>query len=172
MSNLRLINETTISASASTIQIPNVFSADFDIYKITFNNINTNTHLYNIVRMLNASGSSVSSNYEWALLDIKANTSFGESRFSGNGTYWREVWGMSTTTVGTGHTVGYIFNPFSSSSYTFCMAQHQSINTNARGVKGIGVLKDTSSMSGFELTNPPNTFDGGIIRTYGLRVDS
>ena len=172
MSNLRLINEVEITASASTIQIPNVFSADFDIYKITFNNINTNTHLYNIVRMLNASGSSVASNYEWALLDLKANTSFAESRFSGNGAYWREVWGMSTTTVGTGHTVGYIINPFSSSAFTCCFTEHQSINTNARGVKGFGVLKDTSSMSGFELTNSPNTFDGGIIRTYGLRVDS
>ena len=37
MSNLRLINETTVSASTSSVSVTDVFSADFDIYKITTN---------------------------------------------------------------------------------------------------------------------------------------
>ena len=34
MSNLRLINETTTTAGVQTVSITDVFSSDFDIYKI------------------------------------------------------------------------------------------------------------------------------------------
>ena len=34
MSNLRLINETTTTAGVQTINITDVFSNDFDIYKL------------------------------------------------------------------------------------------------------------------------------------------
>ena len=35
MSNLRLINETNVTSSTSTVNVTDVFSADYDIYKIT-----------------------------------------------------------------------------------------------------------------------------------------
>ena len=35
MSNLRLINETEITSTVSSVDVQNVFSSDFDIYKIT-----------------------------------------------------------------------------------------------------------------------------------------
>ena len=35
MSALRLINETTVSSSVSSVNVTDVFSSDFDIYKIT-----------------------------------------------------------------------------------------------------------------------------------------
>ena len=41
MSNLRLINETTISSAVSSVDITDVFSADFDIYKITASKMTT-----------------------------------------------------------------------------------------------------------------------------------
>ena len=34
MSNLRLINETTAECSTTSLEITDVFSSDFDIYKI------------------------------------------------------------------------------------------------------------------------------------------
>ena len=34
MSSLRLLNETTVGSSVSNVKITDVFSADFDIYKI------------------------------------------------------------------------------------------------------------------------------------------
>ena len=39
MSNLRLINETTVSSTVAKVRIENVFSADFDIYKIVYDRI-------------------------------------------------------------------------------------------------------------------------------------
>ena len=41
MSNLRLINETEITSGVSTVNIEDVFSADFDIYKIVANDLST-----------------------------------------------------------------------------------------------------------------------------------
>ena len=41
------------------------------------------------------------------------------------------------------------------------------------GMKGVGVLKLTASMTGFQVidANGSRPFAGGKIKTYGLRVD-
>ena len=39
MSALRLINETEITSSVSSVNVTDVFSADFDIYKVTTDNM-------------------------------------------------------------------------------------------------------------------------------------
>ena len=52
MSNLRLINETTFS-SVSTVNVDNVFSADYDIYKITSDVAGQ----YGLLRFINSAGS-------------------------------------------------------------------------------------------------------------------
>ena len=39
MSNLRLINETTVTSAVSIVSVTDVFHADFDIYKITLDNL-------------------------------------------------------------------------------------------------------------------------------------
>ena len=39
MSALRLIKQTEITSSVSSVDITDVFSADFDIYKITVDNV-------------------------------------------------------------------------------------------------------------------------------------
>ena len=38
MSNLRLLNQTTVSSAVTTVNITDVFSADYDIYKIVLSN--------------------------------------------------------------------------------------------------------------------------------------
>ena len=38
MSNLRLLNETTISSSVTRVEVTDVFTSDFDIYQIVFKN--------------------------------------------------------------------------------------------------------------------------------------
>ena len=41
MSNLRLINETSITSSVSSVNVEDVFTDDFDIYKITSTGVST-----------------------------------------------------------------------------------------------------------------------------------
>ena len=166
MSNLRLINETSFS-SVNTVNVPNVFSADYDIYKIT----SDVSGQYGLLKFINTSGIVISdATYDTARLNLKLNTTFSETRVIGTnvGIYAFTESGGS----GEGGNVLYIFNPFSSSSYTFVIAQNIDINTSTahRIAKTIGVHKNTSSMGGFQL----NALAGvsGTMRTYGLRVDS
>ncbi len=173
MSNLRLINETEITSSVSSVNVTDVFSADFDIYKIVTNGFEDTTNTPNLmIRFINSSGSVISaSNYDYAYLNMRADASFPENRATSQ-TYIRGFFGFSDPTYSQG-SVSYIFNPYSSSSYTFALSQFSSFQTATRSVKNIGVLKQTASMTGFQLFDIDSTdFSEGVIRTYGLRVDS
>ena len=175
MSALRLINETTVSASVSNVDVTDVFSADFDIYKITtsgFTTVSTtNTDLDG--RFINSSGSVISSSsYDTTHLNQKAETSFSSTRQT-NQTEISSIFGSADDSPEGSGTVIYIFNPFSSSSYTFGLFQ---VSSNFSGVhrsrKGITVLKSTASITGFRIVGVSANVDEGFIRTYGLRVDS
>ena len=176
MSNLRLINQTTISSSTSALSITDVFSADFDIYKITTNNFSTvgTTQTALDMRFINASGSVITaSDYDYAYLNMKADTSFAEVRAT-NSSFIDNFFGVPDQSPEGASSVTYVFNPFSSSSYSFVLNQSSRAEAgNFRSQKYIAVLTQTASMTGFQLfetfTRP---FDEGVIRTYGIRVDT
>ena len=168
MSNLRLINQTT-ATSVSSLTVDNIFSADFDIYKMIIDNDNTTNNVMKM-RLVNSSGSVVNTNkYDYANLQLKATTTFAEDK----NTNFNEFRGLYEALEGNSAVV-YFFNPFSSSSYTFRMHQEQSFYTTnfPLGGKGIGVLKQTSSITGINIFQTGSAFSYLNIRTYGLRVDS
>ena len=68
----------------------------------------------------------------------------------------------------------YIFNPFSSFSYTFLTGQAVNFNNGngATTYKGIGVLKQTASMTGVNFVISGDTIEGFAVSIFGLRVDS
>ena len=176
MSNLRLINETTVSASTSSVSVTDVFSADYDIYKITTNNFSTvgTTQTALDLRFINASGSVITaSEYDYAYLNMKADTSFAQVRDT-NDTFIDNFFGVCDQSPEGASSVTYVFYPFSSSSFSFVTNQSSRAEAgNFRSQKYIAVLTQTASMTGFQLfeafTRP---FDEGVIRTYGLRVDT
>jgi len=172
MSNLRLINETEIGTSVLSVSVTDVFSADFDIYKITLEGVTSTGASGLDLRFINASGSVISaSNYDRAGLQMRSYGTFIEQRATND----TELQLYAYSLEGGGQTsVGYVFNPYSSSSYTFSLNQSAGF-VDGNGVtpwKNIGVLKQTASMTGFQLFNSSVNFDNGVIRTYGLRVDS
>ena len=169
MSNLRLINETTISSSISSITITDLFTDDFDIYKIVGDITSSGGDSDGSLQFINSSGSVVSaSNYDWAMLIMKGETSFFDYKNTGQTTMTALFHG---TEQGSGNTI-YVYNPFDSSSYTFVTGQATGESgSNLRGYKNIGVLEQTASMTGFKLTFDVNATSGSV-KTYGLRVDS
>jgi len=177
MSNLRLINETTTTAGVQTVNITDVFSSDFDIYKIVgaVNLGNNSTATGFNLRFINASGSVVSTDYDYAQQAMKSEASFGENKSASETRLWN-VFGVLDDSGQSAGNVAYVFNPFSSSSYTFCLWQSAGTPSgNLRAYKGIGVLHQTSVITGFqaELNESVGEFaSGGKIKTYGLRVDS
>jgi len=175
MSNLRLINETEVTSGVSTVSATNVFSANFDIYKITLEGFYASTIDYFYLRLINSSGSVISTaNYDVASLEMRSNAAFNERR----GTYtsmFPSTNYLPNSEAENYNGVLYIFNPTSSLSYSFMLGQSSQAEYSAMSSnKYIGVLEQTNSITGFQLSvgTLGGTLSGGKIRTYGLRVDS
>ena len=177
MSALRLINETEITSSVSSVDITNVFSADFDIYFATISNVSQDSTTANQVRMrfINSSGSVVSaSNYDNARLDMAAEIAFGEPRATNaDSTGTSFVMSNDLEPEGLSNSY-YFFNPYSSSSYTFALQQGSArLSGVFRSGKGIAVLKQLTSITGFHIYQATASINmnSGTIRTYGLSVN-
>ena len=99
------------------------------------------------MRYINSSGSIVSaSNYDSANMHMKADTTKDEDKFQ-NGAY--SYSGAIIGNYENGGGVHWIYNPFSSSSYTFMTFEgaggYDSSSNKTRSQKGIGILKQTGS---------------------------
>jgi|TARA_R100000152_G_C6728523_1_gene153513 hypothetical protein len=173
MSDLRLLNQTTVSSSVSTVNVTNVFSSDFDIYKIVFDGISTagSTATPLHARLLNSSGSPItSSEYDYVFELMKAEASFTESRAT-NQTKWDNFFGNPDDNPELVSGVAYIFNPFSSSSYTFAINQ-VAVETR-RFYKMIQVFTELTSITGFQaFESNSRPINSGVFKTYGLRVNT
>ena len=176
MSALRLLNQTNITSSVSTVSVTDVFSADFEIYKIVTEGLSTagTDQTDPNFRFINASGTVVDqSNYDYAHQIMRMDSSFTEQRPTNQAQLYRFFGEGSDQAPETANSVGYVFSPFNSSRYTFAI--YQSSNSAAGldlPMKGIGVLKQTASMTGFQVIdgNGSRPFASGTIKTYGLAV--
>jgi len=171
MSNLRLINETSAS-SVSSISVTDVFSADFDIYKVIIKNVDSTAENYTYMRFINSSGSIVTaSNYEYATQFSRSYNTFTEVKSQSDDEFTR--FGVQDTgTEDGGSTVAYIFNPYSSSSYSFFINQHSGQGSlGLVGLKGIGQLRENSSITGMNIYPASGTFDTITVQVFGIRVD-
>jgi len=168
MSNLRLINETT-ATSVSSVDITDVFSADFDIYKISAVGDFTNSNQIINARFINSSGSVVTtSNYDYAILSMESGASFLQEKNTNQNYMRRMVYSNNGSDFGF---VLYVFNPFSSSSYSFGLWQGEGVPSGGgTSNKGISVFKQTASMKGIQFYNV--SFTDISVKTYGLRVDN
>tara|TARA_R100000742_G_C4259516_1_gene77333 strand:- start:46 stop:579 length:534 start_codon:yes stop_codon:yes gene_type:complete len=177
MSNLRLISENILTTSVSSYTVDDLFSSDFDVYKIVITGTQTSGSAATDVnaRLVNSSGSVDStSNYEYAFQRLLPNTNY---QIDGKGTSQSGMLDLVYTAKDGGssaNNVIYVYNPYSSSSYTFFTQQSLvSEDSSMRGQKYISVQKKLQSNTGlnfYETNTRP--FTGLKIRTYGLRVDS
>ena len=175
MSNLRFLNETTVGSSVSTVDVTDVFTSDFDIYKIVVPQMVTNgTASTDVaIRFISSNGNVITlSEYDFANLAVRHYTSFGEEKGT-NGTYIQKLGQADQEPEGTSF-VCYVFYPSDSTSYTFIAWEDSySFGSGQGGGAGIGVLTQLSSITGFQLYAVSQTrpFDSSKIRTYGIRTD-
>ena len=171
MSNLRLIDETTISSAVSSVNVTDIFSSDYDVYKLVIDDmVSTNGYWY--LRPINSSGSVVASgDNDNATLLLKANASFVE--YTGGDT--TSIWNTANICHSSGNNgVFYFFNPYNSSTYTYMIGDDIGYAFSyARPTTNVGVHMLTSRITGLNISQQSSgTFSAGQIRTYGLRVDS
>lgn len=174
MSALRLINQTEIISSSSTVNITNVFSADFDVYKIVVSNMTVAgaSPTGVTMRLINSSGSVITSaNYQYGYLSMTDYTTFVETK-SSTATYFAEMFGVAyqNSSSHNANGVAYIFNPYSSSLRTYVI--NETSSGSLRSSKGSYSVPFTTSITGFQLwdNTTARPFDSGLINTYGLRT--
>ena len=175
MSNLRLINDTTVSSTVSSTSITDVFTSDFDIYKVVAENIVTSAEAFLELRFINSSGSVITaSDYDFADLFLKANTSFVERQYTNQDSIQDFNLSIGSVSGGAWNTIAYIFNPTNTTSYTFVIFQAQSVyddsGTFGFGQKGVAVLTQTNSITGLHFVSSTGTHTADF-KIYGLRVD-
>ena len=163
--NLEFIKSETLNG-ANTYSITDVFSDKYDVYQIIIQGLDHNVASREGInaRLINSSGISTSANYDYAQLIFKANTSFAENRAT-NDTKW-----LQTLSDGYGRGNGmqmFLYNPFDSSSYTFCTLQqsgYYDIAGPGGGRKYIGAYKVAESITGI------NFYDNGLWTLYNGKI--
>lgn len=175
MSSLRLLNETSADTSATAIDITNVFTSDFSVYKIVSNLhfINDSDDIY--IRYLSAGGNVIeSSEYDITGKMLRSGDSELERPTSETNQTYGGYFNLTSGDEG-GGAIMYIFTPFELDRYTWDIRQsggYQPTAAYSYGYKGIGVYHAFDSVSGIRLYNGNGTdnFKGGKVRIYGLRV--
>ena len=169
MSSLRFIKEVEITSSVSSIDITNVFSEDFDIYKIVTSNIQTagSASTSAVLRVINSSGSVITSNYQYAGLSMTDAYAFVEEKSTAD-TKIKEFFGVGYQSPSSSASVSYCFNPYQNDRYTFFI--NQSSSGSLRFKKQIALVPNVSSVTGFQVKadTVARPYDSGLIRVYGL----
>ncbi len=182
MSSLIKIDETTVGTPANRINITDVFSADYDTYCIQVTDTLAGTQRENNsmdVQLINSSGS------------VITNTIYDSEMLFGRGfsADFLEIGGVSRDEIailyhdngsqnGNGNMIMWVFNPFQSNTYTFQVQQstgrmsYPSTTEIPFMSKGIGVLRQQSSITGYSFINRDNyNINTGTFRTYGLKIN-
>ena len=167
--SLRLIKKTTTSANADIVSLSDCFVTDYSVYKVIFNfeddsGVSNNTFF----RLLDSSGNPLAGNdYDIATLILRNNASFGKVRVQGT-TFWNYGgFVLNSNTQGFGLEMD-IYNPFSSSSYTF--ANLTSVNSASAdmGNKNIYCYKQTTSTRGLQFSAALGNLQNLKASVYGL----
>lgn len=176
MSSLRLIKEATPSSGDHYLDLTDVFTSDFDIYKVTSSNLfgDSATASALNLRFIDSGGNVLATNYDYCQIGMKGENTFTENRDTAPTRLWNVFGGIDDNAEAQGSRC-YIYHPVSSTNHTYCMwhsANHPS--GNLRSYKGVGVLHQNISVTGFrvEINESAADFDaGGYVRVYGLRIE-
>lgn len=170
---LEFLKSATGTGASSSISITDVFSADYDAYVTTYHCVSDSGSPKGInLRLINSSGSIISnSNYDYAIWLMYAYTSFSDTYRDTGQDQWTDILGYIDYTPEGCSGKFEIYNPFSSSSYSFMTGQSmQQWNGAEASNKSIGVLKETTSCTGLNIYLPSTNFtDGTKVSVYGVK---
>ncbi len=175
MSNLRYISTTEITSAVNTLNISDVFTDDFDIYVIEGTGITMTNgggdYLYG--RVLNTSGSELTSDYWYASGYLPSSSNTMAEEKSTSSTEWESLNYIGAGTNDLGNITMYIYNPTNSSAYTFYTLQGSSFRTPSTinyMWKSIGMQKSYTSVTGIQFSAKTGNMDNGKFEIYGLGV--
>ena len=169
MSNLRFLSETNISSAVSSITLTNLFTDDFDIYKVIITAEGVSVTGANL-RFVNSAGTVVTnSSYDRAMYIGRANAVASTTATENSDKL--QFFGGVYDPEG-GNMIYYIFNPTNTSAHTLVMSEGSSTDGgNGRVYQQKGVLTELSSITGINFVFNDDDVDVASIKCYGVRVD-
>jgi len=155
--------------SVTSLSVTDCFSADYDVYQISLVDGQLTTGVANwVLEFLDSSGTPITTGvYDRAFLTLRAYNTFLETRGTGLGNY---TFGYVNASESNGFEM-FVYNPYSSSDYTFLNYQHSSFvpSNGGYGNKGIGVMKSAQTVTGIKLSGTSGTFSSIAISVYGVK---
>ena len=169
--NLQFIKSASATGTTS-ISVTDCFTSNYDVYAITLNgftNSSGNPSQLSL-RFIDSSDSIIStSNYDTAVLNLRSDSSSVE--YNNTNQTRSQFFGQVDFPPESTSAYLNIFNPNSTSSYTFFTVQTSSaVSGVLYGFKGIGVLTETTELTGIQfLGHTTHTFDEGKVSVYGVK---
>jgi len=171
--NLEFIHKETISTTTSSVIVDNIFSSNYDVYKITMYGITTLGTVPTPLglRFIDSGGSVISgTEYDYASLRMESHQIFTDDKDTATTSIkFIATLDQDAETMGA---VTYIFNPYDSSSYSFLINQSAgAFSGNMRGSKTIGVHKSAETVRGINIIdlNGARPLEEGYIVIYGVK---
>ena len=169
--NLQFIKSASATGTTS-ISVTDCFTSNYDVYAITLSGfVNSSGNPSQLsLRFIDNSDSIIStSNYDSAILNGRSDDSFVE--YSNTNQTRSQFFGQVDFPPESTSAYLNIFNPNSTSSYTFFTVQTSSaVSAVLYGFKGIGVLTETTEVTGIQfLGHTTHTFDEGKVSVYGVK---
>ena len=168
--NLEFIKSET-GTSVTNFDITDIFSDKYDVYQINITEyINDDLSNFFNMRFLDSGGTVISAvEYAWANLNMKAYAAFTQNKSASDSAIQNIGYSQSDADSTVGNNIT-IYNPFDSSSYTFCHFQTASFvaGFGGLGAKAIGVHKSAETISGvrFYFGNSANSIKASV---YGVK---
>ena len=159
--NLQFIKSVSAD-SVSSLTVTDMFSAQYDVYEVFIRgNGSQNVSSLN-AEFLDSGGSDIAQGaYDFAVLRLNTGSSFDEVNGTNSNSFEFAYTGSSDKDFGVRITV---FNPFSSSTYTFATIQ----STSLSGEKGITVAKSTTSATSMKFYANQN-YTPTKVSVYGVK---
>ena len=168
--SLTFISKTTASSGVSYLDTPDLFSANYDVYFFTITEFDVSADEVFELKLLNSSNSVIESNYYWASLQLKGNTSFNEAENHNRPKidFMAELDGDDEKNIGFS---GYIFNPYTSSTYTYGNVQASGMDgSNLFGAKGMWQHQNAEQINGLRLAAQfPVTISTLEVSFFGVK---
>ena len=167
--NLQFINSVTVSGVTSTVSLDNVFSDNYDVYKLVITDYIPASSENLSFRLLDSSGSALSdSYYDVATFILRNNASFGQVRVTGTTMWTYGGYVLNSNTQGFGLEM-YIYNPYSSSSFTFGNLTSVNGASADMGNKNIYLYKQATSTRGLQFSAVGGNLKNLKASIYGVK---
>ena len=168
--NLEFIKSAS-GTSTTSISVTDCFTSDYDVYAITINNLSGSSGSPSQVSLRfidNTDTPITNAQYDTAVLNMRSDSAFVEYKNTNQTN--SQFFGYADFPPESGQSILYVFNPTNTSAYTFFIVQNSSaVSAVMYGYKGIGVLTETTEVTGIQFLAHAFNFDSGKISVYGVK---